>query len=66
MPIIFSMSFPLKRAHIIIVLVLMGLSAIIAIIIGYVGYQINSENTSVEHCASLIMLKLKSLGLVGT
>ena len=28
--------------------------------------QINSENTSVEHCASLIMLKLKSLGLVGT
>ena len=27
--------------------------------------QINSENASVEHCASLIMLKLKSLGLVG-
>ena len=28
--------------------------------------QLNSENTSVEHCASLIMLKLKSLGLVVT
>lgn len=45
LPIIFSMSFPLKRVHIITVLVLMGLSAIIATVIGYVGYQINSSNT---------------------
>lgn len=45
LPILFSTSFPLKRVHIITVLVLMSVSAIAATIIGYIGYQINSSNT---------------------